>query len=332
MSSTQNNEMKTFGYSEPDYTSNSYPSTSSLGRTRTFGSERSLNSEDTLHNVPSLIVDTLSSLSGRNRGAHSSNVVVDEDVGEDRLKVAKRKENINEKSDPSNDEERSSKRQKLDVEDNKIEITLGQLQEMEIKGTVLRPIYSEKLSELRRINLEKMFDPQNASLPTIIVSKTDTNKSQAISMVMFDVEDGVFSSAWPHCLSLKFSESFTSESSVSSRVELSLIPSHTRFDALHFQISEKDDQRHRNGNAFFFQNLPKDDIPLMITKKLDLIIAEPSGETINHLMGRWADDQITTTILNSSAYDGQGQNRTCLLCGGRLLKPESRESAPNSSW
>ncbi|EFP10953.1 hypothetical protein CRE_31014 [Caenorhabditis remanei] len=294
MSSIQTNDMKTIESTEPDYTSNSYPSTSSLGRTMSFGSERTINSDDTFHNVPSLRTDTLSSLSGRNRGALSSNVVVDEDGGEDILKVAKRKENLNEKSDPSNDEERPSKRQKLDVEENKIEITVGQLQEMEIKGTVLRPIYSEKLSELRRINLEKMFDLQNASLPTIIVSKTDTNMSQGTvlegSHRLSTVQD-------LDCKSTGYSNF--------------RIPVHM------FEVED---------------GLPKDDIPLMITKKLDLIIAEPSGETIKHVMGRWADDQITTTILNSSAYNGQGQNRACLLCGGRLLKPESGESAPNSSW
>ncbi|KAF1751145.1 hypothetical protein GCK72_017699 [Caenorhabditis remanei] len=149
MSSIQNNDMKTIGSTEPDYTSGSYPSTSSLGRTMSFGWEKTINSEDTLFNIPSLRTDTLHSLSGRNSRSSS---------------------------------EPPSKRRKLeaDWEESKGEITIAQLKEMEIRGTLLRPIYGDKLSELKNVPVENMFDIRNASLPAIIVSNTDTELTRAI--------------------------------------------------------------------------------------------------------------------------------------------------------
>ncbi|EFP11120.1 hypothetical protein CRE_31012 [Caenorhabditis remanei] len=421
MSSIQNNDMKTIGSTEPDYTSSSYPSTSTLGRTMSFGPV----------------------------------------------------------SNSRSSSEPPSKRRKLeaDWEESKEEITIAQLKEMEIRGTLLRPIYGDKLSELKNVPVENMFDIRNASLPAIIVSNTDIELTRAIilegchristvldldcssngysnfriDIIMYEVEEGVFTKAWAQCLPLKFSESFKSESSVSSRVELDSIPTvilnigmqihsneefrtkgvfnthdsafftfkfleRTTSDAeltkmrthpqergtfwnrlvkegrvlasgnsqlpmlplfvllmmpksqketvrklkdgsfptgnrlvkLHNSLQlilekaagnvdkekseesdfhEKIEEIDSSSICFFFARLPTEEIPLMIEKSQNIIVAEPSGETI-HQMSKWPVEQKTTAILNNVIYGGEGQPR---LVGERLLPRGLRHLAPMSS-
>ena len=68
----------------------------------------------------------------------------------------------------------------------------------------------------------------------------------------------------------------------------------------------------------------------MIEKSLNIIVAEPSGETI-HQMSKWPVEQKTTAILNNVIYGGEGQPRSCLLVGERLLPRGWRHLAPMSS-
>ncbi|KAF1751144.1 hypothetical protein GCK72_017698 [Caenorhabditis remanei] len=467
---------------------------------------QSLRSEDTFYNISSLRTDTPDSLSVNTHGRNTSDVDLTHNAGVVSTELEERDEST---------DEPTPKRKKLDYEDTKIEITVAQLQEMELRGTVLRPIYSEKLSELRRVKLEKMFDIQNASLTTIIVSKTDTNMSQGIVLEgshrlstvqdldckstgysnfripvhMFEVEDGVFSTAWPHCLPLKFSETFKTQKSVSSRVNLDLIPSvildigmeihskeqfrtkgqyssndsdififkylkntindteleklrnhpHARgefwnkledrglvlaagsskvamvplyvflmkpltqkislkkleadkFPTAHrifinlmtaslkddtataellsgytsskmrviklqtelakisgqenvrltdnenedkseesdFVVLDTIDDIEDSSICFFYETIPTDDVQQMISKKLNLVVAEPSGATIKEI-AKWPADQITSTTLNSLVYNGHGAVRFCCLSGERLLPKGSRHLAPVSS-
>ncbi|KAF1750950.1 hypothetical protein GCK72_017501 [Caenorhabditis remanei] len=205
MSSIQDNNMTTIGSSEPDYTLGSHPSTSTL--------ERSLNSDDSMHNVPSLRTDTLSSLSGRD--------------------------------DPSNIEERPSERDKLYKHTQSV-MTATKLKEMEIRGTLVRPLNAKKLMVLKEVKVQEMFSLNTASLLSMILSKSDGELRRGIlvegnhrvatimkndydltgsfdfriPMSLYEIEDRVFDEAWTHCQELKVSDNSPDR----SRVSLEKIP------------------------------------------------------------------------------------------------------------
>ncbi|EFP05944.1 hypothetical protein CRE_04941 [Caenorhabditis remanei] len=108
------------------------------------------------------------------------------------------------------------------------------------------------------------------------------------------------------------------------------IDNEEKSDGSDFVLHEKIDEIEKSSICFFYQTIPTDDVQQMISKKLNHVVAEPSGETIKEL-AKWPADQIMSTTLNSSVYNGHGGVRSCFLSGERLLPKGSRHLAPVSS-